>query len=341
MPIQLGGPSLAKPKKVNPATYNPLAYVPGGSSPLVSRAIQNKGALGLPKVTIPNAGSIVAPLGTDGGGIQQQTSGDPYGDELRNDPMWSIAQKNYEDALAMGERAQLSEPIARLVSTYGYDPRAYLAAHPDAALPQSALDLANRYIDPAGLAAAQKDPATVSNQIAKSFGQALAGIPNRLAQRGLLGGGSSAIIANKLTYDRALQDRQAMDQFLSGLGTANQNWVNYQTQAANTLRAAQEAIAQRRAQEAGYHGETPPEDYDYSGGPASIFQPAEDVQRIMDQGQASGQWDSWANAMSQTINAANKPKTFKPAPATAKLIQKMRASGEMSAWEKAMKGLGA
>jgi hypothetical protein len=169
----------------------------------------------------------------------------------------------------------------------------------------------------------------------------------------------SAIIGNRLNYERGLSDKTAIDQLLSGIGTANTNWTDYQTTTANARRQAQEDVATRLAQQAGYHGlpgESEEETaartaaaQDYSGGPGSFFQPASDVQALMDNDQASGQWDSWANVMGKNINAANKPalapkpkpaQVFKPAPATAKLIQKMRAKGEMSSWEKAMQGMG-
>jgi len=339
MPIQLGGPSLPKKKPIAPGAitgYNPQAYVPGGSSPAVATAIQSQGLRGVPKVTIPTAASIVgrqqfatparqaADVGAGPGGSDALAAGlglkglNEYMNEITSDPNYAIGRQNYENALSMGERSLLGDPINQLVAKYGYDPRSYLAANPGAQLPQAALDLANRYLDPTALAAAQRDPTTTANQIATSFGQALSSIPGELAARGRGRGGATAILASQLNQERAVQDRKAMDEFLGGVGTANQNWADYQTQQANIWRGAQEDIATRLAQVAGYHAmldaqgraqaDTTAEDtqaevaalQDYSGGPTSIYQPS--------------------------------------AP-TARLIQRMRSSGEMSSWEKAMQGL--
>jgi hypothetical protein len=247
-PIPKPKPAIKKPKVIDPfgVPHVGTQVLPGlaGAKPLGLSS-----PLG---VTIPQADTIVkpnapsAPQG-DGGGLRNYTG------EITSDPMYGIGQKNYQDALTMGESSLLRSPIAQLISTYGYDPRAYLAAHPESGLSQTSIDLANRYLDPAGLAAAQNDPATVANQIAKGFNQGLAAVPGTLAESGLERSGSSAIMGNKLTYDRALQDRSAMEQFLSGIGTANTNWLDYQNQQANTWRQAQEDIATRLSNDAGYH----------------------------------------------------------------------------------------
>ena len=157
---------------------------------------------------------------------------------------------------------------------------------------------------------------------------------------GLQHSGSSAIIGNRLNYERGLSDKNAIDQLLSGVGTANQNWTDFQTTTANARRQAQEDAATRLSQQAGYHGGNDEEDaaavaasQDYSGGPDSIFQPAPDVQQLMDQGQASGQWDSWAKAMGGPSgpSSANKPK-----PATQKAIAKAKAKVQPSPMWKAL-----
>lgn len=338
MPIQLGGPSLPKIKKPKP--YNPFAYVPGGASPAVAQAIQTKG-YAMPNVAIPNASAFVKPnvIGGSGGG-SASTSTDFYGEELAADPMYAIGQKNYQDALDMGQRSVLRDPINQLLLTYGYDPQAYAKGH-EGAIPQNALDLANKYIDPAALAAAQKNPYTVANQIGKGFGDALESLPYQLAARGAQNSGAAAIMGSNLDYDRGLKDKQAIDQMLAGIGTANQNWTDFQTGQANTWRQAQETIAARLAQKQGYHGAEDPSTVDYSGGPASAYQPASSVQGLMDRDQGAGQWDSWADAMNGRGSTYAPPApVYKPAAATAKLIKKMRASGQSSAWETAMRKLG-
>lgn len=284
--------------------YNPLAYVPGGSSPAVAKAIQAQG-YAMPKVAIPGASSIVKPLGAAAAVPPAVTpSGDPYGSELTADPMYGLAQKNYQDALDMGQRTLLHDPINQLIAQYGYDPRSAQGVS------QNISDLVGKYLDPAALDAAKANPYTTANQIGKTFTDALNAMPYDLAARGAQASGAANIIGSNLGYQRGLSDKQAIDQLLQGIGTANQNWTDFQSGQANTLRQAQEDIATRLAQQAGYHGEdtsaavtAPPvlDTNDYSGGPNAVYQPS---------------------------------------PATARLIQKMRSSGQTSAWEKTMAKMG-
>jgi hypothetical protein len=281
-----------------PKPYNPLAYVPGGSAPQVARAIQSQGSA-VPKVAIPSASSIVKPIVGTGSGLAS-TSTDPYSGELTADPMYGLGQKNYQDALDMGERTLLRDPINQLIAQYGYDPRSA------SGVPQNLADIANKYLDPAALDAAKANPYTTANQIGKSFTDALNAMPYDLAARGAQASGAANIIGSNLGYQRGLADKQAIDQLLQGIGTANQNWTDFQTNQANTWRQAQEDIATRLAQQAGYHEDLNapapvPALQDYSGGASAVYQPS---------------------------------------PATAKLIQKVRSSGQSSAWETAMKKLG-
>jgi hypothetical protein len=172
---QKGVPFATVPKA---KPYNPYAYVPGGASPAVAKAIQAQG-YATPYVGIPNANSIVQPNANAGAGAA--AAGDPYGNELTADRMYGIGQKNYADALSMGERSMLSEPINRLIQAYGYDPRTTALG-----------DVASRYFDPVGLEAARKGGYTTSQQIERGFGQALAGVPTDLGMNGLQHSGSSA-----------------------------------------------------------------------------------------------------------------------------------------------------
>jgi hypothetical protein len=118
MPIQLGGPSLPKPKKPkNPKVLDPFGVPHVGAQTLPALGGAQPMGISTPQVTIPNANSIV------GAGTGSASVGDPYRNELANDPTWLLADKNYQDALTMGERTMLSDPINRLIQQYGYDPR--------------------------------------------------------------------------------------------------------------------------------------------------------------------------------------------------------------------------
>lgn len=264
----------------------------------------------VPTVSIPQA-ATVAPAAA---AVRGPSLGD-YMSQIEGDPNFEIGRRNYENALEMGQRSLLADPINKLVSTYGIDPTAYLAAHPGS-IPQNMLDLANRYIDPAALAAAKADPFSTSNQIQRTFGQALAGTPGQLAARGRLGSGASAIMASKLDLARGQQERQALDQFLSGVGSANQNWLNFQTEQSNTWRQAQEEIANRLAQmqatsadeetpiEAAPVAAAPAAQPDYSGGPNAVFQPAPATQRLIKKMRARGEFSSWERAMARLGSAS-------------------------------------
>lgn len=256
----------------------------------------------LPQVKIPSAGSIVAPAAK---GLSE------YMNEITGDPNYSSAEQAYNNALEMGQRTLLADPFKQALSTYGYDIGGYLSAHPGS-VPQGIADLANKYLDPAAVAAAKADPYSVSAQIQKSFGDALSNVPYQQAARGTAGSGATAISASNLDYQRGLQDKQAMDQFLGALGTANQNWLGFQTDQRSQFEGAKADIASRLAQVAGYSS-----GLDQGGGGQAAAAPA-----------AQPNYSGGPNAV------------YKPSAPTQALIKKMKAKGEFSAWERAMRNLG-
>ena len=242
--------------------YNPLAYVPGGSSPAVASAIQAQG-FATPQVkfpTIPQASSVVAPqsfaqavaapvsvpVDAVSGGVGGLGN---YMDELTSDRLYQLAQKNYEDALAMGERSLFATPFKQALIQYGVAPgEAELAG-----LTPEAAALARKYLDPAAIAAAQGNPYSTAKQIDYGFNRASAGLAGDYTQRGTLGGGGMNVAQSNLNYQRGLQAKQTMDELLGAVGNANQNWLNFQGNEAEKRRAAQAEVANRLAQIAGYN----------------------------------------------------------------------------------------
>lgn len=259
MPIQLGGPSLPKLKVVKPPAYNPWAYVPGGSSPAVAQAIQMQGYK-MPSASIPSANSVVAPqtFAAPAAGGLGSALGQNVGsleDAIRNDRMYSIGESNWKNALSMGERQYLGDPFKQAYMTYGFDIPKWNAGHPGA-VSGDILSAAQKYLDPAATEAMNKNDFTVQRQLQRSFGQSLAGIGTNQAERGMLGSGGADIAASNANYALGLQEKNAMDQFLGSLGTANSNWLSYQNQQNEIWRAAQEAITNRLAQTPGASGTT-------------------------------------------------------------------------------------
>jgi hypothetical protein len=244
----------------------------------------------VPQVSIPKATSVVAP----------KTGLQSYMSELTGDLNYQSAEQAYNNALEMGQRSLLADPFKQALNTYGYDISGYLQSHPGS-VPQNIADLANKYLDPASVAAARANPYSTANQIGKSFDEALAGVPGQLAERGLLGSGGSAITASKLDYGRGLADKQAMDEFLGSLGTANQNYLDFASGQRSQFEDAKAEVANRLAQQQGY----------------------------------SADLDAQGNAVTAPP-AAPAPVTYKLAPKTQALIKKMKTSGQVSAWEKAM-----
>lgn len=316
------------------ASYNPYAYVPGGSSPAVSKAIQNQGfKAALPSFSLPapvvtrNSGAVTTQGGNAGGGGGGTPGLENYMSEAQNDAMWQLAERNYQDALAMGERSQFADPFRQALIQYGQAPsEAQLAG-----LSPEAAALARKYLDQGAVDAATKNPYSTTAQINRGFGQALNQIAAYQAERGGLGAGGANVTASELDYQRGLQGQTALNSLLGQVGTANQNWVDFQTQAAATRRQAQEDVATRLAQLAGYHAlldaqgnevVPPPESYDYSGGAESIFQPAPDLAGLMAVDQGAGQWDAWTKAMGALQQAGNKAA---PSPKTKQTLQKVRA----------------
>jgi hypothetical protein len=262
MPIQLGGPSLPKLKQVKKPAYNPWAYVPGGSSPAVSQAIQTQGYKPFQAVTIPKANSVVAPQTFTSTPAYNTTTGAGAGTgqdiealkaAIRNDPMYSIGESNWKNALTMGERQYMADPFKQAYMNYGFDIPAWNKAHPGA-VSEDILTAAQKYLDPAATAAMSKDPNTIAHQLQHNFGAAIAGIGGNQAARGMLGSGGADVASSKASYQLALNERNAMNEFLGSLGTANQNWLGYQNQQNEIWRAAQEAITSRVAQQPGASG---------------------------------------------------------------------------------------
>jgi len=284
----------------------------------------------VPQISIPKA-TVAAP------GVSApaaNTGLDEYSNELSGDATWQLAQKNYSDALSMGERSLFGDPFKQLLTQYGYVPsEAQIGG-----LSPDLQAMVRKYMTPEAVAAAQGNPYSTAATINKSFDQALAAAPIDYAERGLLSApgklsGGAAIAASNLGYQRGQQAAQTMDEFLRGVGGANTNWLNYQNQQASTLRQAQEDVASRLSQERGYHdlldalGNVDQQalanraaQQDYSGGPSAIYQPDPQTGALMDQMQASGQYGSWAGAMQKQINAANK----KPSAKTQKILSKVK-----------------
>lgn len=284
----------------------------------------------VPQVSIPRA-TVAAP----GVSAPANTGLSEYGNELEGDPTWQLAQKNYADALSMGERSLFGDPFKQLLTQYGYVPsEAQIGG-----LSPDLQAMVRKYMTPDAVAAAQGNPYSTSATINKSFDQALAAAPIDYAERGLLSApgklsGGAAIAASNLGYQRGQQAASTMDEFLRGVGGANTNWLNYQNQQAASLRQAQEDVATRLSQERGYHDlldqfgnvdqaalAQQAAQQDYSGGPNAIFQPDPQTGALMDRMQANGQYGSWASAMSNSINAANKPK---PSAKTQKVLKKVK-----------------
>lgn len=235
----------------------------------------------LPSVSIPKASSIVQPLQptdpiTGQSAVSTDTSRtglyglDEYMNEVKSDPNYAIAEKNYRDALEMGERTLMSDPFRQALISYGYDIGGWNAAHPGT-VSQAILDAAGKYLDPAAQKAANENPYSTAAQIGRGYNQATAGLGGDYAMRGTLGSGGMNVAASNLNYQRGLQDKQAMDQFLSALGTANTNWLDFQTSQADRFRQAQEEIATRLAQVAGYHALLNPDGTeDVAGDPTAV-----------------------------------------------------------------------
>lgn len=275
----------------------------------------------VPQVSIPRVTAPAAPANT---GLNE------YGNELSGDPTWQLAQRNYADSLSMGERSLFGDPFKQLLTQYGYVP----SEDQIAGLSPDLQAMVRKYMTPDAIAAAQGNPYSTAATVNKSFDQALAAAPINYAERGLLSApgklsGGAAITASNLGYERGKQAAQSMGELLSGIGGANANWLDYQNQQAATLRQAQEDVASRLSQEKGYHDlldqygnvdqSALAAQQDYAGGPSAVYQPDPQTGALMDRMQANGQNDSWAAAMSKTINAANKPSA-----ATKKILKKVK-----------------
>lgn len=275
--------------------------------------------LGLPKVAAPK--SLVPQVNIPKATVAPTAgpSTPDYQRALEDDPTWQLARKNYEDALAMGERSTFGDPFKQLLTQYGYVPNEdqINALSPDLQA------MVRKYLTPDAIAAARDNPYSTAATINKSFDKALAGVPIEYAERGLLNAegklsGGAAIAASTLGYQRGQQAAQTMDEFLRGIGSANSNWLNYQNTQANAFRQAQEDVATRLSNEEA-PPLTDPASFDYSGGPSAIFQPSPAVGAILDNNAATGRNDAWAAAMQRNINAANKPSAK-----TKKIIKKVK-----------------
>ena len=264
-----------------PRKRKTMGTVLGGASYATKAALlpYQEGQLGIsgvPKVKLPSlipGMPAMTPVVTPGGGAAAaaKTAADVaggldpvYGKELSNDEMWQIAQRNYENTLNMGERSTFGDPFRAALVQYGMAPDLSKLS------PELRAE-AQKWLTPDAIAAATtNNPYSTTGQISHNFGQADASIAPGAAMRGLLlgpgqGSGGMAITQSNLDYARGLQNKTALDQFLGQVGTANQNWVDFQAQALEILRAAQEAVANRLAQQPGYHGPETPDRGPYEG----------------------------------------------------------------------------
>lgn len=304
-----------------------LGTTPATKAALLPSLEGGLGLPGVPKVAPPKSlvPQVNIPQATPPATVPPLSGLDAYKKELTDDEAWGIAQKQYENSLAMGERSLFGDPFRQMLTQYGYVPsEAQIGA-----LSPELQAMVRKYLDPAAVKAAQENPYSTAATIKHGFDKALATVPVEYAERGLLNAegklsGGAAIAASTLERARGQQAAQTMDEFLKGVGGANANWLNYQNQQTETLRQAREQIATRLAQEAGYRALLDAQGnedaaaraaeaagYDYSGGPSAIYQPAPDVGAILDRNAVSGRNDSWAAAMQRAINAANKPKKKK------------------------------
>lgn len=316
----------ARPKTMSAALGAPaIGTTPATKAGLLPYTEGSLGLPGVPQVAAPK--SIVPQLSIPKApAVAPNTGLNEYTGEITSDPMYAIAQKNREDALAMGERSLFGDPFKQAVTQYGYVPsEAQIGG-----LSPDLQAMVRKYLDPTTVQAAQDNPFSVAKTISHDYGVAGAALPIDYAERGLMSApgklsGGAAIAQAKLDRARGQDTAQTMDEMLRGIGSANTNWLNFQNTQNETFRQAQEDIATRLSQDAGYHallnaqgGEDQQAaaqnaaGFDYSGTPSALFQPDPQTGALMDRMQASGQYGAWAKAMS------------KPSAKTQKILKKVK-----------------
>jgi len=245
----------------------------------------------------------------------------------------------------MGQRSQFGDPFRQALIQYGRAPTdAELAG-----LSPEAAGLARQYLDQGTIDAATGNPYSTTAQINRTVGQSLASIPALQAMRGMTGGGGARVAGNQLDYQSGLQRQSALNSLLGQIGTANQNWVNYQNQAAATRRGAQEDVATRLAQIAGYHAQL-----DAANAAAEAQRRAE-ADRQAREAAAQASMPDWAQEFSDVPSGENAygPDTYvnpdysggpgaiyQPTPDVAELMAQDHAAGQWDAWANAMQNLG-
>ena len=236
-------PSAAKPGKTALYKPPPIPGTTGGGLSYTSTPLDQDGQ----RVGVGTVGGGKVSTGGGGGStpLTTTTTRTPlqvYQDEILGDPGSVAAQGQYDTTLSQLANAR-KDAIQRAIFGAGWNPSAIPGG-----IPASLQDYTSDFtgIDPGS------NPLSTKAQLDKQLSQANYSLPYQLAATGMGRSGAYAVNASNLQNQYDTASYGGMQDLLSSILGAGQNYASGVSSAASQLDAARAAVAQRLQQMAGY-----------------------------------------------------------------------------------------